>query len=159
MAEAQTMWPLEENTVPHFLLSVGNGCVQGDEDDPKDDSKNESKDEPNTHISWKDRIADFFTARSAKLQKLMKINRHSGKSWDIAFTPNSGTNPTRCVRLNPRKLGNETPENIAAKYLSQEHSCLEISEVCHVLLATTFYFNGTERHHQIGNELSVLEGE
>ncbi|RKL16299.1 hypothetical protein BFJ70_g15151 [Fusarium oxysporum] len=154
MAEARTMWPLDENTVPHLLLSIGNGWAQDAVD---------SEDVSNKYSSWmemrKDQLVKLFRTRSTQLQMRLDRNRLSEKPWNEAFSHISKRHPTRCVRLNPKISGNETPEGIAAKYVSQEHSRLDISKLCHALLATTFYFDATERHHQIGNGRSVIKGE
>ncbi|EXL93693.1 hypothetical protein FOIG_13262 [Fusarium odoratissimum NRRL 54006] len=152
MAEAQIMWPLDENTVPHLLMSIGNGWAQ--------DAVN-SEDVSNKYSSWmemkKDQLVKFFRTRPTKLQKPLDRNRLSEKPWNEAFSHISKRHPIRCVRLNPKISGNQTPEDIAAKYVSQEHSRLDISKLCHALLATTFYFDATERHHQIGNGRSVIK--
>ncbi|KAF5721573.1 hypothetical protein FGLOB1_224 [Fusarium globosum] len=154
MAEAQIMWPLDENTVSHLLLSIGNGWAQ-DADDVEDAS--------NKHSSWiemkKEQLIEYFTEESTKVQRQLDRNRLSEKPWNEALSLIGERQATRCVRLNPKISENKNPEDIAASYVSQEQSGPDISKLCHTLLATTFYFDATEQHRQIGKDRCLIKGE
>ncbi|KAF5573225.1 hypothetical protein FPANT_12525 [Fusarium pseudoanthophilum] len=153
MAEADIMWPLDRISASHLLLSIGNGWAE-DADGPEDAS--------NKDRSWMglkiDELLEYFTSRPAELQRRLDQNRLSEKPWNEAFSLMSKKHPTRCVRLNPKISEKQTPEDIAAKYLSQEDIRLNITNFCHSLLATTFYFDATERHRQLGNGRYLIKG-
>lgn len=107
----------------------------------------------------KEQLIEYFTEKSTKLQRQLDRNRLSEKPWNEALSLIGERHATRCVRLNPQISENKNPEDIAASYVSQEQSGPDISKLCHTLLATTFYFDATERHRQIGNDRCLIKGE
>ncbi|SPJ87107.1 uncharacterized protein FTOL_12132 [Fusarium torulosum] len=144
MSEAQLLWPSDKNTFSHLLLSVGSGWIED-----ADDSQNDSNGDSIIEIGRKkvNQVAEFFRFRSSQLQRRLDRNRVSEKTWNEAFCQISRKHPTRCVRLNPKLSGAQlqgTAADISTEFLAQDNTRLQISNVCHALLATTFYFNATE---------------
>ncbi|RSL40294.1 hypothetical protein CEP54_016151 [Fusarium duplospermum] len=148
VSERQLIWPTKEKTNTDLLLSVGNGWTPG----------------AASRKSWweRDEISD--------LHKHLCENMNSGDKWDKSLGV-SGMQPKWYTRLNPEvskalpaqddmeALRNGSIKRIASNYLREASTKSRISDVCRVLIATSFYFESTQQPRQNEDGHFIIQGE
>ncbi|KAF2176910.1 FabD/lysophospholipase-like protein [Zopfia rhizophila CBS 207.26] len=151
-SEGEHIWPSTKQTVPDLLLSIGNGWSTVKMASPR---------KPTNPIASK------ITA----LQKCLYQQMESEEVWDKSFGNMQNLHPRQYVRLNPKvsdglpqiddlqALKNGSLENIASRYLQEENTRRRITDVCRVLVATSFYFDITQRPYRNESGQFIIRGE